>query len=376
MEVIDKDYSKYQFLLVEPIVKTPYPPLGLLKISSMLKDKYKGCRIVEQTGTGIPKGLTSPRDIFITSLFTWDWKHLVKSVHFYKRAFPGSKIFIGGIAASLLSDDIWASTGVRPNFGLYHEAEFYPPDYSLTFGRKIKSSICFTSRGCLRKCKFCSVKDLEPTFFLRDDWEKDISDRFNTVTFWDNNFLASPNFDGDCQKIVRFKKKVDFNQGLDARLYDEDRAKALSKMDVDPIRFAFDDSRDEKAILKAIRLAKKYSNKEIRVYVIYNFEDTPEDFYYRINLLNQEGVLSFPMEYRNPDDREKKFPGPHWNKFFLRALTLSLLFYYSKGMITESRKSFEAIYGKNAKEFVSKLYEIYKYDKARKATKKVSKQRS
>jgi S-adenosylmethionine synthetase len=45
-------------------------------------------------------------------------------------------------------------------------------------------------------------------------------------------------------------------------------------------------------------------------------------------------------------------------------------------MITESRKSFEAIYGKNAKEFVSKLYDIYKYDKARKALRKVSKQRS
>lgn len=37
------NYSKSNFLLVEPIAKTPYPPLGLLKISSMLKDKYQGC---------------------------------------------------------------------------------------------------------------------------------------------------------------------------------------------------------------------------------------------------------------------------------------------------------------------------------------------
>ncbi len=374
MEIINKDHSKYHFLLVEPVASTPYPPLGLLKISSMLRAKYKGCKIFYQVGPEIPKGLTSPEEIFITSLFTWDWQDLVKSVNYFRKSFREPKITIGGIAASLLADDINSHTGLRPHVGLYSEAEFYPPDYSISFNRKIRTSISFTSRGCNRKCKFCSVNELEPTFFLKNDWEKDISDEYNLITFWDNNFLASPNLKADCRKIAKFKKKVDFNQGLDARLYDEDRAKLLSKLDIDPIRFAFDDLRYENEILKAIRLAKKYSNKEIRVYVLYNFEDTPEDFYYRINLLNKEGVLSFPMEYRNPNDKEKHFPGPHWNKFLLRALKLSLLFYYRKGMITEKRESFESIYGKNEKEFVSKLYKIYTYDKSIKSMKKQPKE--
>ncbi len=35
--MINKTILNKEFLLVEPVAKTPYPPLGLMKISSMLK---------------------------------------------------------------------------------------------------------------------------------------------------------------------------------------------------------------------------------------------------------------------------------------------------------------------------------------------------
>lgn len=356
--------SQYKFLLVEPAAKTPYPPLGLLKISSMLRDRHKGCKIFTQVGNAIPKGLRSPEKIFITSLFSWDWKHLINSINFYKWAFPDSEIIIGGISASLLSKEIFAHTGIKPHVGLYYDAEFYPPDYSLTFGRKKRASITFTTRGCINSCRFCSVKDLEPEFFVKDNWERDIAEEFPKIVFWDNNFLASPNFEKDCTKLYAINKKVDFNQGLDVHLLNEDRAKRLFKINLDPIRIAFDDIKYERHVLSAIHLAKKYSDKEIIVYVLYNFEDTPENLYYRIDLLNKQGVLSFPMEYRAPNKNTNKLPGPHWNTFLLRAFKLSLLFYYRKGMITKSQDSFYSIYGKNKSEFVPRLYEIYEYDKS------------
>ena len=93
-----------QFLLVEPIAKTHFPPLGLMKISSMLKKQYKNCYVFSQIGTGIPKGMYQPDKIYITSLFTWDFDSVVKSIHFYQDRFPKAEINIGGIAASLMPE--------------------------------------------------------------------------------------------------------------------------------------------------------------------------------------------------------------------------------------------------------------------------------
>ena len=357
------NHSRYKFLLVEPVAKTSYPPLGLMKISAMLKKRYQGCQIIGQVGKSLESRMTNPNQIYITSLFTWDWKGVAECAEYYKHNFPNSEILIGGIGASLAQEAIFDRTGIKPHKGLYDEAEFCSPDYSLPFGRNNGASITFTSRGCPRHCEFCSVKELEPRFFVKEEWERDIEVKYPRIVFWDNNFLASPAFENDCVKIEKLNKTVDFNQGLDSRLLNEDRAKKLFKINIDPVRLAFDEVDYENAVLNAINIAKKYSSKEIMVYVLYNFLDEPEELYYRINLLNREGVLSFPMEYREPTTRTDKVPGKHWNTYLLRAFKLTLLFYYTKGMITRSRDSFLRIYGKNEREFLSRLYEIYNYDK-------------
>jgi hypothetical protein len=352
-----------QFLLVEPVAKTPYPPLGLMRISTMLKRRHRGCDVFAIVGKEVPRAVFRPSAVYVTSLFTWDLKKVVETVGFYLDTFPRAEVHVGGIAASLLPGYVEQRTGIAPHIGVLNEAEDCPPDYSLSFGRRANASITFASRGCPRACRFCCVRTHEPAFVVRDDWEKDVSPDLPRIIFWDNNWLASPNVAVDCERIWRLGKTVDFNQGLDARLYDERAARMIGRLRMDPIRFAFDDLSSEGHVLRAIRLAKRQSNKEIRVYVLYNFEDTPEDFYHRISLLNRHGALAFPMEYRKPTPSQTKFPGPNWNTALLRALKLSLIFYYRRGMITESRESFCSIYGRSAKQFVSKLYEIYEYDR-------------
>lgn len=358
--------SKKQFLLVEPVAKTPYPPLGLMRLATWLRQRYKGCTILDVVGQEIPRGLRQPAAIFLTSLFTWDLEKVVGCIQFYRDMFPGADLHVGGVAASLLPDYIESRTGIIPHKGLLGEAEKCSPDYSLSFKRRNSASLTFASRGCPRRCRFCSVRSVEPEFHVRDDWERDVCKTLPRIVFWDNNWLASSNFSADCTKLRVIGKTVDFNQGLDARLYTEKVAQELATIKLYPIRFAFDNVAMEPHVLRAIRLARKHSGSEIRVYVLYNFEDTPEDFYYRIDLLNRNGALAFPMEYRKVTPSETRFPGLHWNTALLRALKLSLIFYYRRGMITESRKSFLSIYGKNAREFISKLYEIYEYDKKRK----------
>ncbi len=356
-----------QFLLVEPVAKTPYPPLGLMKLATYLKKRRKPCEVFATVGKDIPHGVIRPLEIYLTTLFTWDLKTVVNCIHFYADRFPRAKIHVGGIAASLVPEYITSMTGIVPHKGLLHKAEAYPPDYSFTFNRKLNASITFTSRGCVRRCRFCNVSTVEPDFYVKSNWQRDVALTLPRIVFWDNNWLASPNFSADCDTIESLGKQIDFNQGLDARLYNQAVAKRLSSLRLDPIRFAFDYASQERHIMRAINLAKKYAQCDIRVYVLYNFKDTPEDFFNRILLLNERGVLAFPMEYRRATPDATKFPGPHWNTQLLRALKLSLIFYYRKGMITKSHKSFRSIYGKTPKQFVSKLYQIYEYDKSLKS---------
>jgi hypothetical protein len=153
---------------------------------------------------------------------------------------------------------------------------------------------------------------------------------------------------------------------LDCRLLDENKIKLLSKIRIKPLRFAFDNCSEDGHIQKAIELAQKNGFKDIRVYVLYNFDnknDTPEYFYYRINEINKLGALAYPMRFRALNNMNGQYVSIKWDKKLLRALKLTVMFYYQKGMISKNREAFKEIYGNNAKTFKNKLYEIYKKDK-------------
>ncbi len=370
---------KKNVLLVEPAYKNPYPPLGMMKISTWYKRKGNDVQFIKDTLHSPEldrfdkkrmcyKKLKDYYDIiYITSLFTYQAHYVIASTNYYKNRFPDTQIKVGGIMATLMPEHIEKKTGIKPHIGLLRGAENCPPDYSLY--PNLEYSITFTTRGCPRHCPFCAVRKHEPEFILKENWLEDIDITKKGIIFWDNNWFFSPNFEKDIKRLIEFQKvgiiQIDFNQGLDCRLFDEDKAKLLSKVKINPLRFAFDNCSEDKYIQKAIQLAQKCRFKDIRVYVLYNFEDnndTPEYFYYRINELNKLGVLTYPMRYR-PFSLNGQYVSPKWDKQLLRALKLSLMFYYTKGMIRKSREAFKDIYGNNANEFKNKLYKIYENDK-------------
>jgi len=367
-------------LLAEPAYNTPYPPLGLLKISTWHKREGDDVQLIRDTphsptldffeeNERCYKRLKDHYDIiYITSLFTYQANYVIESIRYYKNRFPKAQIRVGGIMASLIPEYIKEKTGIKPHVGLLRGAENCPPDYS--WYPNLSYSISFTTRGCPNKCPFCAVRKHEPVFKVKENWPEDIDITKRAIIFWDNNWLASPNFEKDVKRLMKFQKigitQVDFNQGLDCRLFDEGKAKLLSQIKIKPLRFAFDNCSEDGYIQKAIQLAQKYSFNDISVYVLYNFEDnndTPEYFYYRINEINRLGAWSYPMRYRPINSVNGQYVSNKWDKKLLRALKLSLLFYYTKGMITESREAFKNIYGNNANEFKHKLYEIYEKDK-------------
>jgi hypothetical protein len=369
-------------LLVEPAYNNPYPPLGLLKISTWHKRKGDMVQLIKDTihndaldifeqKESCYKKFQSHYDIiYITSLFTYQSYYVIDSIRYYKKRFPSSRIKVGGIMATLMPEYIKKETNIKPHIGLLHGAEKCPPDYS--WYPSLPYSISFTTRGCPRNCYFCAVKKHEPDFQVKENWPNDIDITKRQIIFWDNNWLASPNFEKDIERLMKFRKlgitQIDFNQGLDCRLLDEDKVKLISQIKIKPLRLAFDNGSEDGYIQKAIQLAQKYGFKDISVYVLYNSEndnDTPEYFYYRISEINKLGALAYPMRYRPLDNVNLNFISEKWDKQLLRALKLTLMFYYTKGMISRKRDAFKQIYGNNEIEFKNKLYKIYEKDKSR-----------
>ena len=120
----------------------------------------------------------------------------------------------------------------------------------------------------------------------------------------DNNVLASPKFDQiiDDIKTVGFvrgatfgptkrRRVVDFNQGLDARFLSSRKMARLMEIPLEPMRIAFDSIKYKNTYIKAVRLAHKYGQKNMSNYILYNYKDSPEDFYERLKInvkLNHE----------------------------------------------------------------------------------------
>jgi hypothetical protein len=365
---------------VEPGYTTFYPPLGLMRISTWHKKKGDKVDFVKEKAMADYFGFNSLKlkkrydVIYITSLFTYHYTEVISCIKKYQHLYQDAQIKVGGVMATLLYNLIERETGITPHIGLLMEAEEYPPDYSLF--PNLGCSITFTSRGCVKRCKYCVVPTIEPRFFLREDWNKDIHPTHEKIIFWDNNWLASPNFYKDVEKLRNIGKPYDFNQGLDCRLFDKKKANLLYQTKIYPLRFAFDSPAQEGYIQKAIQIAKKVGFSDIRVYVLYNSPeeyDTPAYFHYRVNELNKLGASVYPMRYRPIKSICHHWISPRWDKEILRGLKLTLIFFYKGGIIKKGREGFLQMLGRNAKEFEQKMKEINAYDRALWKKKKMKK---
>lgn len=307
-------------LLVEPAYKSKYPPLGLMKIST-----YH--RIIKGDNVKFVRGCDSRvRDqywdrVYITTLFTYTWKETVKTINYYRETLFSfaRRIYVGGILASLMPDELFNATGIQPIIGLLDDPkkidqdddeiiDDLTPDYEILDQVKFEyvytdAYLGYTTRGCHRNCEFCAVRKFEPEYKKYIDikgMRKEVKEQFGekqNLILMDNNVLYSDKFDEIINDIIdlgffkgakfgptKRKRFVDFNQGLDARLLTEGKMKRLSEIPLEPMRLAFDEIKFQNSYIKAVRLAHKYGQKNMSNYILYNYKDTPEDFYERLKI--------------------------------------------------------------------------------------------
>jgi hypothetical protein len=159
------------------------------------------------------------------------------------------------------------------------------------------------------------------------------------------------------------QRYVDFNQGVDARLLTDEKAKLLSKIPIRPLRIAFDSMDYEEYYLNAILRAKKHGIKYFSNYLLYNFEDKPVELYQRLKI-NVElcdkykiDIYSFPMKFHpifGDYHLNRDFIGTHWNRKFIRAVQVILN--ATKGKIGKGKSFFYKAFGSDEEEYNKLLY--------------------
>ena len=173
--------------------------------------------------------------ICVSTLFTFFWTETIDTINFAKKFLaPSGKIYVGGIAATLVPDAMYSEVGnddVKILPGLLDKLNDFdkldnviidtlPPDYSIIeeIDYKYPASNAYfgyTTRGCIRQCAFCAVHTLEPNYKnyvdIRSQLEQ-VEEQFGTKQYlllMDNNVLASPNF----PKIIDDIKSCGFEKG-------------------------------------------------------------------------------------------------------------------------------------------------------------------
>ena len=96
---------------------------------------------------------------------------------------------------------------------------------------------------------------------------------------------------------------VDFNQGVDARLFTPHMAEQFGRISISPLRIAFDHIEIKDTYVNAVRMSAQNGIKNFSNYLLYNFNDKPIDLYKRmeinVNLCDEldVNIYSFPMKY-------------------------------------------------------------------------------
>lgn len=208
-------------------------------------------------------------------------------------------------------EPIRGGTGYDAITKLPEDVERMIPDYSLY--SNFSAALGFLTRGCIRNCPWCIVPKKEGSLREVDDIERTAAGR-KEVVLMDNNFLAADEefVREQLENAARLRLKLDFNQGLDARLVTPENARLLTSCRwIRYIRFSCDTVAMIEPIRSAVKLVREAGfRREIFVYMLVNDIGDAET---RLRALVDLNVIPFAQPYRDftadstPTAEQRKF---------------------------------------------------------------------
>ena len=303
-----------------------YPNLPLMKLSAW--HKSKGDKVEWY-------------DPFLGLMEEYDKVYMSKVFSFtpdYDRPIYSKEIEKGGSGYCIETVDGKEIFHAERNKNLPDEIEHIYPDYSIYPEQTKDTAYGFLTRGCPRGCDFCIVKDKEG---LCSHKVADLSEFWNgqkNIVLCDPNILACKEWKDLLQQLIDSKAKVDFNQGLDIRMMNEEKAEMLNQIPIKAIHFAWDRYEDKDLIQPKFKVFREKSTVHPHALQVYTLvgdrqRKVTEQDLYRIYWLRDNGYAPYVMIYDKYD-----LPKSHELKQLQRYVNNRFIFWSCKNFEEYKRK--------------------------------------
>lgn len=215
------------------------------------------------------------------------------------------------------------------------------PDYSIYNNVDNKTAYGFLTRGCPNKCFWCVVPKKEGKQHPYMDVEEIAIEGRTNLILMDNNVLASGYGLQQIEKIIEKGYRVDFNQGLDARLVTDEIAEMLGRVRwIHSIRFGCDTPQQIVECERAMRVIDSH-RKVPATYLLYTIigKDINECYHRLSYFRGNKRVRIVGQPYR--DFNNSKQVIPQWQKDMAHWATKHQLYASCDFKDFEPRKGFK-----------------------------------
>lgn len=173
------------------------------------------------------------------------------------------------------------------------------PDYSLY--PACNYAIGYLTRGCPNRCPWCVVPEKEGHIAPYRSWQRLVRKDTNKLVLMDNNILACRHGISQLRDLIGSGYEIDLNQGMDARLVDDEIAGILARLDwIRFIRFSCDQIPQIESIKKATELLEKHGKKPYNVFVYLLVTKNIANAAYRVDQLKRiKGICIYAQPERN-----------------------------------------------------------------------------
>jgi hypothetical protein len=190
-------------------------------------------------------------------------------------------------------------TDIPINNKLPTEIDNMFPDYSIY--PECDYAIGYITRGCPNNCRWCVVPNKEGNIKPYRSWKDIVRTDTNKLILMDNNILACNYGIEQIKSMIGSGYYIDFNQGMDARLVNDEIADILSRLTwIKYIRFSCDQKSQIEPIRNTIELLGKYGVKPYRIFIYMLITQNIQDAAERVEALKAyKGISLYAQAERN-----------------------------------------------------------------------------